>query len=272
MLARVLRKLARLFRLEITLPPKPFLPVPNDLEWLRDFPRFTPTQLTLFGKPFKIADSLSFYYSYREIFLRDIYRFSTLNPKPYILDCGANCGVSVAYFKKVYPKARIVAFEPDPFLFRILKANTAALDLQDVELMNCAIWHSEGSLHFISSNADTGRLISTPVRDAIAVNAVPLSRYLDRPVDLLKLDVEGAEVEILTRTPNMDRVLRLFVEYHSFQEQPQRLHNLLQVLTDNGFRYQIQSQFNSRTPFVLIESQYGIDLQLNIFGYRKESL
>jgi len=79
-------------------------------------------------------------------------------------------------------------------------------------------------------------------------------------------------VEILTRTRHLERVLRLFVEYHSFQDQPQRLHRILQVLTENGFRYQIQTQFSSRTPFALIESQEGVDLQLNIFAYRKESL
>jgi len=246
--------------------------VPTDLEWLKDFPRFTPTRLTLFEKPFKIADSLSFYYNYKEIFLRDIYRFSTANPQPYILDCGANCGASVAYFKKLYPKARVVAFEPDPFIFEILKTNTMVLGLQDVELINCALWHGEGFLHFISTRADSGHITSTPVQDSIVVNSVPLARYLDRPVDLLKLDVEGAEVEILTRTPHLDRVLRLFVEYHSFQDQPQRLHHILQVLTENGFRYQIQTQFSSRTPFALIESREGVDLQLNIFAYRKESL
>jgi FkbM family methyltransferase len=252
--------------------PKPVLPVSNDMEWLRDFPRFTPTQITLFGKPFKIADSLSFYYSYREIFLLDIYRFVTDNPNPYILDCGANCGASVAYFKKLYPKARVIAFEPDPLLFEILKANTKVLGLQDLQLINSALWHSEGSHHFISTGADSGHLTSTSNRNPVAVNTVPLSRYLDRPVDLLKIDVEGAEVDILTRTPNLGGVLRLFVEYHSRLKEPQRLHTLLSVLTDNGFRFQIQTQFSSRTPFVLIESRSGMDLQLNIFAYRKESV
>ena len=266
-----LRKFIRIFRLQITRLPKPSLPVHGDVEWLRDFPRFTSTQVTLFGRPFRIVDSLSFYYSYTEIFIRDIYKFNARSPEPYIIDCGANCGASIIYFKRLYPKARVVAFEPDPYIFGILESNIMAFGLQDVKLFNCALWHSETSLPFVPTKADTGRVVSEPTQSSINVSTVPLSSYLDQPVDILKVDVEGSEVDILTRTPNLDRALYLFVEYHSFKARPQRLHELLQVLTENGFRYQIHTQFSSRTPFVRIECQSGVDLQLNIFAYRNTS-
>jgi predicted O-methyltransferase YrrM len=58
------------------------------------------------------------------IFLKaKIYRFNSLITKPLILDCGANVGVSVLYFKRLYPDAEIIAFEPDEDVFAILKQN-----------------------------------------------------------------------------------------------------------------------------------------------------
>src|SRR5688500_10055596 len=49
----------------------------------------------------------------REIFVREIYRFETDIRNPVIIDCGSNIGLSVLYFHKSYPGARILAFEPD---------------------------------------------------------------------------------------------------------------------------------------------------------------
>jgi len=75
------------------------------------------------GKPFEIVDGLSFVLMYRDIFEQHSYRFRTNEQKPYIIDGGANVGLSVLYFKELYPRSQIVAFEPDDDIFSVLERN-----------------------------------------------------------------------------------------------------------------------------------------------------
>src|SRR5262245_6977657 len=56
----------------------------------------------------------SFVYMFEEIFAKASYSFHSDTDRPLIFDCGSNIGMSVLFFKKLYPTARITAFEPDP--------------------------------------------------------------------------------------------------------------------------------------------------------------
>src|SRR5438309_286226 len=60
---------------------------------------------------------------FAEIFVPQVYRFTPTRPDPLIFDCGANIGMAVLYFKWMYPRSRIVAFEPEPATFELLKRN-----------------------------------------------------------------------------------------------------------------------------------------------------
>src|SRR5271169_1281292 len=63
---------------------------------------------------------------FEEIFLTGDYFFSTTTSSPNILDCGSNIGMSILYFKNLYPDARILGFEPDPDTFGMLRRNVEA--------------------------------------------------------------------------------------------------------------------------------------------------
>ncbi|HET6508248.1 MAG TPA: FkbM family methyltransferase [Baekduia sp.] len=120
-----------------------------------------------------------------------------------ILDLGGNCGASMAYFKALHPKARIHVAEPDPIAFRTLTANAAGLS--DVVLHQVAVGGTDERRPFYQSNAAwSSSLVGDQVRAGgqwIDVEVVSLGTLLGRAslerVDLLKLDVEGAEWEIL---------------------------------------------------------------------------
>ena len=58
-----------------------------------------------------------------EIFRKGAYLFHTDKKQPLILDCGSNIGMSILFFKMLYPGARIIGFEPDPDTFEILRAD-----------------------------------------------------------------------------------------------------------------------------------------------------
>src|SRR5436309_4261583 len=88
----------------------------QELKRLSTLPRYQPTCTRLLGKPVHLADAPSFLVSFYEIFGRQLYRFSPRRERPTILDCGANIGVAILYWKQAFPEAEIVAFEPDPAL------------------------------------------------------------------------------------------------------------------------------------------------------------
>src|SRR5215203_998957 len=90
------------------------------IERIRKLPRYTPFTTEMLGRPLRCVDGASFVASYSEIFKRGIYRFETQSDSPVIIDCGANIGLSVIYFKRLFPAARIIAFEADPSVFDVL--------------------------------------------------------------------------------------------------------------------------------------------------------
>src|SRR6185437_4309080 len=61
-------------------------------------PRFTTAQILFLRKKFTMVDGASFLFMKKEIFDQQIYRFNADNDTPYIVDCGANIGLSVIYF------------------------------------------------------------------------------------------------------------------------------------------------------------------------------
>ena len=85
--------------------------------------RYKKHTINLTDMPFEIADGHSFYYSHREIFLDEIYRFQSDKKDPVIIDCGSNYGTSIVYFKQLYPDSKIIGVEADPNIFEILKNN-----------------------------------------------------------------------------------------------------------------------------------------------------
>jgi hypothetical protein len=105
-----------------------------------------------------------------------------------------------------------------------------------------------------------------------SIASIRLASLLSEPVALLKLDIEGAEVAaIIDAADALSYAERIFVEYHGRETERQRLHEMLAVVGDAGFRYWIQDEWVPRNPFLRVETDYGMDLRLNIFAIRSDS-
>jgi hypothetical protein len=134
-----------------------------------------------------------------------------------------------------------------------------------------ALWNVEGSLPFFSEGADGGRVaMSFDTTKLVTIDTVRLRSYLNRPVDFLKMDIEGAEYVVLEDSKDLlCNVKKIFVEYHSFVNKEQNLDKILQIFREVGFRYYIEHiGIRSEHPYVSISEHLGMDLQINIYGYR----
>lgn len=245
----------------------------KDYELVLGTPRFTEIEVGFIGKKIKMPDAASFRFLNYELFGLEIYKFLTDKEKPVIIDCGANIGMSVIYFKQLYPNAKIVAFEPDAKIFEYLNFNINSFGFSNVELIKKGLWSEETTLRFFSEGADGGRIaLQDDEQNIIEIETIKLSEYLrnEAEVDFLKIDIEGAETEVLLECKeHLKNVQNIFIEYHSFADKNQTLSTILNILEQNGFRYYIEHiGVKSQQPFVKINNYVGFDNQLNIFGHR----
>lgn len=223
---------------------------------------------TVAGYRVRYSDAYGLIHSAAEIFRDHVYRFDARDERPHIIDAGANIGLSVLYFKSRYPDATIVAYEPDPDIFAMLRQNVGAM--AGVDLRQAAAWTQDTELTFYREGSLAG---STEVdagsrKQSVVVRAERLRPELERQVDFLKIDIEGAENDLLFDIEDLlDNVDHLFFEYHSMPHLSQRLGDLLSMVRRRGFRYVINGPHGSPLPFVERIST-GFDLQLNVSCFR----
>ena len=229
-------------------------------------PRFVNATYEIEGHgEFTYVDNKSFWFMYDEIFNKKIYQFRSETDTPLIIDCGANVGLSILFFKKIFPKCRIIGFEPDPEIFQVLCENVG--EFSDVDLINKGLWSERGSISFFSDSSDGGKVSEV---GNTKVDVTLLSDYLQNDIDFLKMDIEGAEFQVLVEAgENLKNVRNIFVEYHSFKDENQTLPELMVILKEAGFRIYVSAPgFNNPRPFSAINVYKGMDQQLNIFGIR----
>jgi FkbM family methyltransferase len=141
-----------------------------------------------------------------------------------VIDCGANVGYSAAYFLTRFPAARLVAVEPDPGNFAMLRHNLAPYG-DRVTLVHSGVWSHRTGLVLSEEPFRDGREWSRQVRevrpgeapDLQAVDLELLRRQAGGGrIDVLKIDVEGAEAEIFGADDLswLDYVDHLVVELH----------------------------------------------------------
>lgn len=245
----------------------------QEIERIKSIPRYIRSQTSLLGFPFWFNDSASFLFMYREIFEKEIYHFTTDSANPYIIDCGSNIGLSIIYFKKLFPQSVLVGFEPDPEAFATLLENVRLSGLEGIELKNKGVWNCETFLDFSPDGSDGGRIaLNQDGHHTLRIETVRLKDFLqEKPVDLLKMDIEGAELTVLNDCrEELHHVKRVFIEYHSFTGEPQDLDSILQILKDAGFRYILTNPgLTSENPFDKVITDAGMDMQFNIYGIRK---
>ncbi len=209
------------------------------------------TQETVFGYQVHFFNYNTFATLFEELYVADVYYFSASSSDPLIVDCGSNIGLSVLYFKRLYPNGRVLAFEPDPATFGMVELKVRSNNLAGVTLVNKALYDAVGSVPFYISPDQPGLLVQSTRRENLvasqltSVEAAMLSTYLTEPVDFLKMDIEGAEEQVLKdlkETGKLDLVREIVLEYHHhLTPREDKLGVFLKILEQTNFGYQLKA-------------------------------
>jgi len=209
----------------------------------------------------RITDGPNAWTMYKDIFLRKIYHFDPQRADPLVIDGGSNIGMSILYVKSICPAARVIGFEPDSAIHQLLEENIAINGLRQVTLVNAALGNRDGTATFVTDESAGGALGDGV--GGITVQVRRLRDYLTEPIDFLKLNIEGAEWDVLADCEAQLRQVReMVIEYHHLPDLPRTLHDILGLLHRQGFEYLI-NDFDGTTngavnpPFRLaLDSRY----------------
>lgn len=199
---------------------------------------------------FTFKNFTEFILLYMGIYLLGRYKFSTEKEDPIIIDCGSHIGISILSFKGQCPKSKIIGFEPNLETFKILERNVKQNNLRDVELINAVVGNKEGSIDFYinmkdSWSWDNSILKTWSIKNEfkkVKAKSVRLSKYLNREVDLLKLNIEGSEGLVMKEiTSKLKNVKEIYLHYHSrSNNQSNNLDEIFKILDRNSYIYTIK--------------------------------
>ena len=197
---------------------------------------------------------------YEDVFIRKEYAPYKISSAKTIIDGGAHIGMASLFFAQQFPNAHIIAFEPDPDTFALLKKNIIQNNLSSqIKPVNAALSSKKGKALFYFDASFPGSTISSlskkrHFKTAKQVQTMPLSSFISKPIDIVKLDVEGAETVVLNdllKHKKLHLLTNIYIEFHHNVSADNTLGPFLQSLEMNGFTYQLttalQSPFDKNT-------------------------
>jgi FkbM family methyltransferase len=225
--------------------------------------RRTAGRIRLLDFDLEYADLPSFCPQFDEIFVKHGLEFNATTPSPRILDCGANIGAASLFFKRRYPGARITAYEADPALYAMTKRNLERNGASDVDVVHAALWTSNGEVTFRAEGSDSGMidgLAGAVDAKGVTVPSLRMRDVLERErIDLLKLDIEGAEGAVLEDcAPVLDRVSAMVIDLHEFDPRERQSPRVFECLTRAGFVYALDDLLGQhwRPPLAAAQSAF----------------
>lgn len=191
-----------------------------------------------------------------------------------VVDVGANIGIYTAYFSKlVGPSGRVIAFEPEPKNYNRLCAYVQGLE--NVEPVEAAVVAQSGDIElFVSDalNVDHQTYDSGENRSRIGVHAVALDDYFPRGsrIDLIKIDVQGAEAAVLQGAERLlgeNRDVRLILEYwpYGLKRAGAPPVRFLERLREMGFEFRVVDSSSGKNVETLGDRP---DDYVNLYAWR----
>jgi FkbM family methyltransferase len=165
-----------------------------------------------------------------------------------IFDIGANMGDTALHFAKLIgEKGAVLAFEPDEKNYKRATRNISANEMTNISLHNIGLGHLNGTLKLYrvnSENLGMNRILNTPSDLPYKIIEVQkLDDYISKnkisKIDLIKIDVEGFEMNVLKGASGLLKTIRplLFIEIdeENLKEQNSSTSSLIDYLNELGY-------------------------------------
>ncbi len=209
---------------------------------------------------------------FSEIFVNRQYAFEPAVAEPVIIDCGGNVGVSAVWFKLNYPGCQLTVYEPDPDLAAIAQRNLERAGFGGVCVRAEAVWIADGPVSFCKTGDDKGKIAS---EGKASYPAFDFTARLPEQVELIKLDVEGAEYPILDRlceTGAIARVRCVVCEFHVWRDKTDDLLRTLGKLRASGMNFSMNAfagpwigEAREESPFEVVKKNQVL---MEVFAWR----
>lgn len=188
-----------------------------------------------------------------ELFWKDMYSIPDefIKPPKIIIDLGAHVGFASIYYALKYKEAKIYSIEASKENFKLLKTNTSSF--QNITVLNNAVYFKDGEVLFDESGLSYNTKISDKgeVVKSVSIPAL-MQEYGIKNIDLLKIDIEGAEKELLEKNNNwLECVNHIIIELHK----PYDLNALKNDLEPYGFKIVIPNNQNGLKNIFAIRNQ-----------------
>jgi FkbM family methyltransferase len=192
---------------------------------------------------------------------------SLLGQAPLVLDIGANQGDFMRAMVQKFG-CRVHALEPNPYLYADLQGSA----VPGVTVQNVALADTRGPRPFVLMEDTEYSHFSSAGDSSIQVEAVTLGDVVSQipkaSIDLIKMDIEGAELDILERLPLevLERIRQITVEFHQFlyPESRLRIEGIKKRFRDAGFWVVDFSRTNYDVLFVHSSARPSLQLRASI--------
>ncbi|RZK12490.1 MAG: FkbM family methyltransferase [Flavobacterium sp.] len=160
-----------------------------------------------------------------------------LTSTPIILDLGSNIGLTVADFKIKYPGSKVYGYEMDKGNFVLARKNCEKFN--QVQLFNKAVWKNTGKIRYGNDNTPDAYSVTEHSPTGIEVECITISDILEENnlayVDILKMDIEGAELDIIYShdVSWLARIKSFNIEFHNQTEVEMNRH--IDFFNSHGF-------------------------------------
>lgn len=207
------------------------------LKWYLHLRGQDPTvEICLGDRCIRVFNESSTQFILKEIWMEEVYRPQISIDMKRLLDLGANVGLTSLFWRVQYGEAdRHVALEPDGDIHSLLRENLPELDVR---------WEAVGTesgfaKRFESENAGRVNARYRLSDEGEMVKMIGIKELLSEQFDLIKIDVEGAEWDILNSVisdPDLLKRARYWmVEFHSREEHGAELKDILKVFALSGY-------------------------------------
>ena len=208
-----------------------------------------------------------------ELFLEEVYRHNPRAKQVKIIDLGAHVGLTEYYLLERFPHAEIVAVEADERNFSLLQDNCAQFGWSQVQLVHAAVTGRPGEVNFCPDEIDSmaGHAVSeaSGIPQVHRVKSITLSSLLTSPTSLLKIDIEGAEREVLLEARDeLPLAEAIICEFHfKHAASGEDLMQILHLLVEKGFTYYLEPAYSSVGRLSDIQSNKFVRHSLTIRAF-----